>query len=390
MDRVALILALCLCLASPVASGAWPDGHELTEGYMTVLDEQGLILLETGLVVRPGDMFINEANRLYEITVVDGTLARARFIGEEPPAAAASVPVQAPAPPPGGPVPAAPTEPAAPDTIHAPAPAPPQQLIALYYTHNDESYIPTDGKATIPGNGGIYNVGGALAQRLIELGYAVENDQTRHDPHDANAYQRSRRTFKRLLEQGPAASFDIHRDSAPLSAYQITINGQPAAKMLLVVGRQNQNRTATMDYAKQIKAAADAKYKGLVRGIFIAHGNYNQDLSPRTMLVEIGTEYNSREAAERTAALFADIVPAFLAPAAPGPAAATAPAPPAGGNPPAGGGYLRDIFNIVGVLAAGIAGFLFISTGSWREAKRKLARFRRFEFVNFLGKKRKD
>ncbi len=388
MGRVTLILALCLCLASPLASGSWPAGHELDDGYMTVVDEQGLVLLETGLVVRPGDMFISEADRLYEVSVVDGTLARARFIGEEPPAAAAaSVPVQAPASP-GGPASATPIEPAAPDIIQAPAPAPPQQLIALYYTHNDESYIPTDGKSSIPGNGGIFKVGDAMAKRLIELGYAVENDQTRHDPHDANAYHRSRRTFKRLLEQGPVAAFDIHRDSAPARAYHTTVNGQPATKILLVVGRQNQNRQTTMNYAKKIKAAVDSKHKGLVRGIFIAHGNYNQDLNPRTMLVEMGTQHNSREAAERTAALFADIVPAFLAPPAQAPAAA--PSPPAGGHPPADGGYLRDILNIVGVLAAGIAGFLFISTGSWREAKRKLARFRRFEFLNFFGKKRKD
>ncbi len=388
MGRVALILALCLCLAPPLLSAAAENGHELIDGYMTVVDERGAVILETGLVVRPGDMFISEDNRLFEVSAVEGTLAKARYLRDEPLAEIeASVPAQAPASPPGGAAPPAPAAPV-PDGLQAPSPGPPQQLIAIYYTHNDESYIPTDGKATIKGNGGIYKVGGAFAQRLVELGYAVENDQTRHDPHDANAYHRSRRTFKRLLEQGPAASFDIHRDSAPASAYQATVGGQPATKMLLVVGRQNQNRQTTMNYAKKIKAAVDSKHKGLVRGIFIAHGNYNQDLSPRTMLVEMGTQYNSREAAERTAALFADIVPLFLAPAAQSPAAA---APP-GGEPPAAdeGGFGRDIMNIVAVLVAGIAGFFFISTGSWREAKRKLARFRRLEFTNFLGKKRKD
>lgn len=388
MGRVALILALCLCFAPPLPAVA-DDGHELSDGYMTVVDERGAIILETGLVVRPGDTYISEDNRLYEINAVEGTLAKARFLRDESLAAAdASIPAQAPASPPGGPAPPDPAVPV-PDTVQVPSPAPPQQLIAVYYTHNDESYIPTDGTATIKGNGGIFSVGGAFARRLVELGYAVENDQTRHDPHDANAYQRSRRTFKRLLEQGPAASFDIHRDSAPASAYQITVDGQPATKMLLVVGRQNQNRQTTMNYAKKIKAAVDSRHKGLVRGIFIAHGNYNQDLSPRTMLVEMGTQYNSREAAERTAALFADIVPLFLAPAPESPAAAAA--PPGGEGPGADeGGFGRDIMNIVGVLVAGIAGFLFISTGSWREAKRKLARFRRLEFTNFLGKKRKD
>ncbi len=385
MARVAIILALLLCIA--VAAGAEPfTGPELDGGYMTIVDESGRILLETGLSVQPGDAFLAADNRLYEVRTVEGTLARARFVRHEPlPATAiASRPVQAPVLPNVPTVPPA-GSPVEPTKIEPPSPAPPQQLVAVYYTHGDEAYIPTDGAATIPGNGGIFNVGGAFAQRLVALGYAVENDQTKHDPHDANAYHRSRRTFMRLLEQKPSALFDIHRDSAPLEAYRFTVDGRPAARTLLVVGRQNQNREATMNYAKQIKAAADGKYEGLVRGIFIAHGNYNQDLSPQAMLVEIGTQYNTRAEAERSAALFADLVPLFLAPSEADPAAGPIAPPPA--SP---GGYWRDILTIAGVLVAGVAGFLFISTGSWREAKRKLARFRRFEFINFLGRKRKD
>ncbi len=372
MTRVAFCLVLILCFGTQPATGAPFTGPELGSGYNTVVDENGRVILRTGLSVEVGDGYIDGDNRLYEVRSVEGSLARAHFVGNEPlqPAGQATRPVQAPAAP-------------EPTTIEPPSPTPPPQLIAVYYTHNDESYVPTDGAATIQGNGGIFSVGGAFAQRLVALGYAVENDQTRHDPHDANAYQRSRRTFMRLLAQRPSTLFDIHRDSAPLEEYKLTVNGQPAAKMLLVVGRQNQNREATMNYAKQIKAAADAKYAGLIRGIFIAHGNYNQDLNPQAMLVEIGTQYNTREEAERSAALFADTVPSFLAQTGAAPAAGNAAAAPPGG-------YGRDILAIVGVLAAGIAGFLFISTGSWREAKSRLARFRRFEFINFFAKKRKD
>lgn len=385
MLRVAFCLALLLCLA-PVAAAPF-TGPELASGHMTVVDEDGRTILRTGLAVEPGDGFIDQDNRLYEVRAVEGTLARARFVrSEEPPAAGhAARPVQAPA----APLPAPDVTAPEPAKIEPPSPAPPPQLIAVYYTHDDESYIPTDGAATIPGNGGILTVGGAFAQRLAALGYAVENDQTRHGPHDANAYQRSRRTFTRLLEQKPSALFDLHRDSAPLEDYQVTVNGQRAARMLLVVGRQNQNRETTMNYAKQIKTAADSKYKGLVRGIFIAHGNYNQDLNPQAMLVEVGTQYNTREEAERSAALFADLVPLFLAPA-PGAAAGTAAGGTAAPPPQPPGGYWRDILTVLAVLAAGIAGFLFVSTGSWREARRKLARFRKFEFINFFAKKRKD
>jgi stage II sporulation protein P len=340
-------------LASPPSSG-----HELTSGYTTVVDEAGQIVLQTGLAVHPGDEYIGLGARLYEVTAVEGTLAKARYMRNEAPSAPAVPPVAAG-----------------------------RQLIAVYYTHEDESYIPSDGQASIPGNGGIFKVGGAFAGRLTELGYQVENDQTRHAPHDANAYQRSRRTVRRLLEQKPAALFDLHRDSAPAAAYETRIGDQPAAKLLLVVGRQNPNRQTSLDYAKRILAAADSRYPGLVRGIFLARGSYNQDLNPQAMLVEVGSQHSSREAAERSAALLADLVPLFLAAPAAGTAGPIAPVADFAGRTAS---YGRDIAAILGLLAAGIAGFLFLSTGSWQEAKRKLARFRRFEFINFLGPRRKN
>ena len=210
-----------------------------------------------------------------------------------------------------------------------------------------------------------------------------------------------------LLQQQPDAIFDVHRDSAPLRVYSTTINGENVSKLLLVVGRQNQNRTTTLDYARSIKAATDAKYSGLIRGIFIAHGNYNQDLSPRALLIEVGTQYNSREDAERSLSLFADVVPSFLEPGGTSGSIAEASQtgtyteindPNSSGNTAvasyvptdAAPGY--DILGMTLVVGGGIVIFLFLSTGSWQEAKKKLKYFFKYEFANFLGsrKKRKE
>lgn len=376
MSRITIAL-LIISILCPFSAACQPNDTESASGYVTMVDQQGAVVFETGLPVNPGDEYINEDNRVYEVTAVDGALARARYVRDEALLFEADEAVPAQAPP-------------------AEAPPPPPQAsplrVALYYTHSDESYIPTDGDATIMGNGGIYKVGAAFADRLTSLGVQVDNDQTRHDPHDANAYQRSRRTFKRLLEGAPDILFDLHRDSAPLSAYQTTIDGEPAAKMMLVVGRQNQNRNTTMNYAKKIKAICDSRYRGLIRGIFIAHGNYNQDLSPRAMLVEIGTQYISRQAAERSAVLFADLVPAFLdsAPAAQDNKATwMLPLSLHGAGGPETPGVGRDIAAIIGVLLAGVAGYFLISTGGWQETKRRLKRFRKYEFMNLLAPWRK-
>ena len=39
--------------------------------------------------------------------------------------------------------------------------------------------------------------------------------KTPHDPHDAMAYDRSRRTAAELLKKNPIALLDIHRDAVP-------------------------------------------------------------------------------------------------------------------------------------------------------------------------------
>jgi stage II sporulation protein P len=336
---------------------------------MTIIDERGRTIMQTGLAVHPGDELIDEDNRVYEISSVEGTLAKARYVRDEADIAVESlvIPVQAPA-----------------------EPVPPP-LVAIYHSHTDESYIPTDGTATQRGKGSIMQVGEAFANRLAELGLRAEHSKTLHDPHDANAYQRSRRTLAQLLKKQPATSFDIHRDSAPASVYRTTINGETVSKVLLVVGRQNQNRKTTQAYAKQIKAAADAKYRGLIRGIFIAHGNYNQDLNPRAILAEIGTQYNTLDQAKRSAALLADVVPALLAPSSKGnaPAAASPGVATDTGFPVSETSSYQDIIVIIGTLVAGTAAFLFLSTGSWREAKDKLKKFRDVEFNDLFRFRRK-
>lgn len=347
------------------------DGDELVSSYVTIIDDRGIIVLQTGHEVHPGDQYISENDILYEITSVEGTLARCHALEK--------LSSQAPA-----------------TLVQAPAHGTSAPKIAIYHTHTDESYIPNDGTPTEKGNGSIMLVGEAFEKKLTELGYQVKHSKNLHDPHDANAYHRSRRTAMKLLNEQPIAIFDIHRDSAPLKVYSTTINGEDVSKLLLVVGRQNQHKQTTMNFARNVKSAVDAKYRGLVRGIFIAHGNYNQDLSPRALLVEVGTQYNNREAAERSITLFADVVPSFLGPANSSRKVAEAsqagtytdtnesnPPPPAYESTDAAIGY-----DIVGILLAAIVGiiaFLFLSTGSWQEAKGKLKHFFKSEFVNFLG-----
>ncbi len=350
----ALLLCICLVL-SPIKVVAVPTE---SDQYITILDELGNIVLQTGLSIHPGDLYISEDNQIYKISQVENGVARCEHQGEATLSYEGIL------------------------VVNSQYAQNKNNMIAIYHTHNDESYIPTDGKPSIAGAGSIFDVGTAMSERLKTNGYQTIHDNTTHEPHDANAYYRSRRTVMKLLKEQPLALFDIHRDSAPLNIYSANINGQEVSKILLVVGRQNQNKTSTLQFAKQAKSAADSKYKGLIRGIFIAHGSYNEDLSPKALLLEIGTQYNTKIQAERSAALFADVIPLFLTISTPSAQASPIDAPPST-IPEAitdQSAYIDDVFRIGIFLFAGILIFLYISTGSWKELKSKFYQFKSKEF----------
>ncbi|NLW07899.1 MAG: stage II sporulation protein P [Clostridia bacterium] len=250
------------------------------------------------------------------------------------------------------------------------------QTIGLYYTHDGESYVPTEGTENIPGKGGILRVGSVFAEKLRNLGLNIIDDKTSHAPHDDAAYRRSRRTAISLIKQGAAAIFDVHRDGVPdPDFYRQVINNQKVTKVRLVVGRQNQNMNSNLDYAKRIKAVADQRYPGLIQGIFIGSGSFNQDLSPRSMLLEVGTHTNSREEAERGVKLFADIVPPVLGSVSRPAAAQTA----------SSSADWTSVLLIILAFAIGAGAYLFISAGSWDKALARLKQFSSIEWVNLMG-----
>ena len=356
------------------------------ENYSTVVDEAGNSVYMTGWKMRAGDQVLTETNRRYEVFRVEGNTAHAKFLGEVNLSAYYNE-----------------------DTSilghltaylkPAIAEAESSGKVAVYHTHSDESYVPTEGEESILGAGGIYKVGDAFTSSLEKKGVTVIHSQAKHDPHDDMAYERSRRTALDLIKkEQPDAIFDIHRDAVPPQVYKANIDGQDVSKVQLVVGKYGPTGKQIEDYALQIKAASDQKHPGLVKGIFFAKGgDYNQDLHPRSMLLEVGAHTNDRESAEKGIALFSDVVPTVLGksstPTGPTAAGTTGADGNTGLGSAAGGasGATKSMGWILGLLLVGVTAFLLLSTGSVKEAGAKLKNFTSTEFANFLGaKKRKQ
>ncbi len=293
-----LLLAIAWLSAVPALAAAAPDewGERHDGGYYRLVDLDGKFITETALEIEPGDLYISEQNERYIVDRMDGDTVYARSDGKEKlPAvydgqqgAIASLWQWA-----------------------AGLAGRGKGTIGIYQTHSDESYKPTSGEDSKTPRGDIYEVGKALAEELRNQGYEVEFSNAVHLPHDGQAYVRSRRTAAELSRKMPKTIIDVHRDAIPNpNEYRTTVNGEDLSKVRLVVGRQNQNMASNLAYAKRIKAVADKKFPGLVKGIFYARGNYNQDLGPRMILLEFGTNTTTLDEATKAARLMADVIPA--------------------------------------------------------------------------------
>ncbi len=170
-----------------------------------------------------------------------------------------------------------------------------EKKIGLYHTHNDECYNDVDGTDSIYGAGGIHDIGSALKTQFENMGVKVFYSEDLHLPHDSGAYDRSEQTASVLLKNGLDAIFDIHRDATPRSEYITTVNGEKMSKVRMVVGSANVNSAINKEFALNIKAYADEVYPGLIKDIYIGKGNYNQQLSARAMLFEMGTNLIEKE-----------------------------------------------------------------------------------------------
>lgn len=241
--------------------------------YFTVYDENQKVLLLKGDDVNVGDNYLSSDNKLYEIVSVDNDKkqAQAKFIRDEK-------------------LPEYKVAPASISSRRLIARAQTQKLIGIYHTHNDESYYTPDGVDSVYGKGGIHDVGAALVSNFEKLGVDVIYREDLHLPHNSGAYTRSQVTAAALLDSGAQAIFDIHRDSTKRDYYLTKVNGKQMSSVRMVIGKASANYEENKNFAYAIKSYADSVYSGLIKDIYIGKGNYNQQLSSRAMLFEMGCE----------------------------------------------------------------------------------------------------
>lgn len=125
-----------------------------------------------------------------------------------------------------------------------------------------------------------------------------------------NSYKASRLLLEESIIKYPSLKYfiDIHRDSLKREKTTITINDKKYAKILFIVGLENNKYLDNLSFTEKIHNKLEENYPGLSKGIYQksgpgVNGVYNQDFSPNTILIEIGGyENNTTEVLNSTLA----------------------------------------------------------------------------------------
>ncbi|MCP3764290.1 stage II sporulation protein P [Domibacillus sp. A3M-37] len=218
------------------------------------------------------------------------------------------------------PVPQAPD--AGPNEPDTDTPAIEEKEVLLYFTHTSESFTPKNGQDPV----NITEVGTMIAENLESKGIGVSINKTnigallnKKGKKYSASYEESRAVVAAVQKDEPTLSYlvDIHRDSQGKSITTTEINGQMMAKTVFVVGGEHPGYEENARFASALHKLFEQYYPGLSRGVIVksgsqTNGKFNQDLSNRAMLIEMGGIENTREELERSAAAFADVLARFV------------------------------------------------------------------------------
>ncbi|SES66506.1 stage II sporulation protein P [Anaerobranca gottschalkii] len=198
------------------------------------------------------------------------------------------------------------------------------KTILIYHSHTTEAFVPTSGiPHTEKFDETIVKVGEKLTEALRNLGATVIHDTTHHSKRHSESYRRSRETVLRYLNSGVEFDLiiDLHRDGIGQSSElgrpitTTTINGVQMGRLLFVVGQRHDSWRNNYILAQSLNNMAKSLYPveqeslSISRGVVLkTSGNYNQDLSDKMILIEIGGHWNTLEEAINTVEPLAQII----------------------------------------------------------------------------------
>ena len=202
-----------------------------------------------------------------------------------------------------------------------------KDVIYIYHSHSRESFLPYFKDTDKPedayhSKANITLVGEMLGKALERRGVGTKVDSVDIvqelslkglDFNSSYKLSGERVRSARAENKDLEIFLDIHRDSLRKDFTTKEMNVESFARLLFVVGTGHENYESNLLFTEGLDKLLAARYPGLSKGIIIkdssqGNGVYNQDLSPNSVIVEIGGVDNTVEELHRTTEALADVL----------------------------------------------------------------------------------
>lgn len=182
--------------------------------------------------------------------------------------------------------------------------------VYIYNTHQQEEY--SDGKTVIDASIQLANL---LQEAGVQVIYESNDFKTWLNAKGLNynySYHASNYYLNEALVQygGFDLIIDFHRDSIPRESSYITIDNKTYAKMMFVVGGLSKNANAITQRCNELTSLVNEN--GVMKNVMIREAYYNQDVSDRMVLIEVGSDKNTYEEVSNSTKLLADSILKYL------------------------------------------------------------------------------
>ena len=192
-----------------------------------------------------------------------------------------------------------------------------QPTVLILHTHTTEGYTQAPGQTyaetepyrTLDPRYNMLSIGDEVARILESGGIRVIHDRTVHDyPSYNDSYGNARLTIQKHLQENPQICLvlDIHRDASGDNSGQLvtvgTVNGQRSAQLMMVAGTDTSgnvhpNWQENLALALKLSAVLEQTDPGITRPISLREHRFNMDLTPGSLIVEVGGAGNTHSEA---------------------------------------------------------------------------------------------
>ena len=188
------------------------------------------------------------------------------------------------------------------------------------YTKKGEDYQESSAYRTLDEDYNMISVGTRVAELLQAAGIPVIHDRQLHDyPSYNGSYNHARKAIQSVLEEYPEICLvlDLHRDASGDLNNQfrpvVAVNGEDTAQIMLVMGTgtgtlKHPDWQENLALGLKLQAQLERQAPGITRALSLRSQRFNQDLTPGSLLIEMGAAGNSHAEALRAARQLADAI----------------------------------------------------------------------------------